>query len=270
MSALVVSVIMPVYNGERFVREAITSFLNQRYEWMELVVVNDGSFDTTEQIVKEFKDDKIKYFFQENKGVSAARNKGLENCSGDLICFLDADDELPPDTIKSRVEKFSDNPRLGFLEGKVAIFSENMQELKHTYVPVKSEDILSELIEITGSCFMGPSWMIRRSEIKHDFNTNITHGEDLLFYIENLNESDMDFEVIDQVVLKYRKNNFSAMNNIAGLERGYRYIYKVLEEKCIGTAHSRNIFKKKTSSIIFRSYAKSGKYAKAIKSVLNR
>lgn len=270
MSSPVVSVIMPVYNGERFVREAIRSFLDQHYELTELVVVNDGSSDATEQIVKEFEDDKIKYFFQENKGVSAARNKALENCSGDLVCFLDADDELPPDAINSRVEKFLENPSLGFLEGKVEIFFENMQDLQDVYVPVKYEDTLSELIEITGSCFMGPSWMIRRSEIKHDFNTNITHGEDLLFYIENLNDSNLDFDIIETTVLKYRKNSFSAMNNIAGLERGYRFIYKILEEKSIGTAHSRNLFRKKTASIIFRSYIKSGKYAKAIKSLLNR
>lgn len=86
-----VSVIIPVFNGEKFIGEAIESVLHQTVKALEIIVVDDGSADDTEAIIKKIEGN-IQYVYQENAGVAAARNRGLELAQGDLIGFIDADD----------------------------------------------------------------------------------------------------------------------------------------------------------------------------------
>ena len=84
------SVIVPVYNGERFLGEALSSVCSQCVIPMEIVVVDDGSTDGTAKIARDF--DLVRYVPQENGGPAAARNRGVENARGDLLAFLDHDD----------------------------------------------------------------------------------------------------------------------------------------------------------------------------------
>ena len=90
-----VSIVMPCYNAEKYISEAIESILLQTYTNWELIIVDDGSIDESKNIINKFKqkDARIKVFTHtENKGVSAARNLGIRNCSGQYIAFLYADD----------------------------------------------------------------------------------------------------------------------------------------------------------------------------------
>lgn len=98
MSELI-SVIVPAYNCDRFLEKCIISVLNQTYPNFELIIINDGSTDYTHQICLEYtkKDGRIKYVFQNNKGVSFARNKGLSLAKGSLISFIDSDDYIKED-----------------------------------------------------------------------------------------------------------------------------------------------------------------------------
>src|SRR5687767_1726855 len=98
-----VSIIMPAFNAEKFIEAAIQSVLDQTYSNIELIIINDGSSDRTEEKIFKFNANCIRYFKQENKGVSAARNQGLENMRGDFFCFLDADDIYPLNSIASRM-----------------------------------------------------------------------------------------------------------------------------------------------------------------------
>lgn len=86
------SVIMPAYNAENYIAAAINSVLQQRCRDFELIVVNDGSVDRTQEVVAAFDDSRIMYVSQENAGVSAARNQGIVASKGEYVCFLDADD----------------------------------------------------------------------------------------------------------------------------------------------------------------------------------
>ena len=86
------SVIIPAYNAEAFIRNSICSVLAQTVEDFEIVVVDDGSIDHTAAKIKSIDDFRIRYIYQENAGVSAARNTGIQNARGEYICFLDADD----------------------------------------------------------------------------------------------------------------------------------------------------------------------------------
>lgn len=107
VNSMLVSVIIPAYNSEKTIAKTIQSVLKQNYMPIEIIVVNDGSIDSTEKIVKQFKE--VKYFYQNNAGVSVARNFGLAQASGEYIQYLDADDLLADDKIKIQVEALQNN-----------------------------------------------------------------------------------------------------------------------------------------------------------------
>ena len=90
-----VSCIIAVHNGEAYLHEAIDSLLAQEYAQVEIIVVNDGSTDGTADVIGRY-GDRVRRFRQENAGVSAARNRGVAMSTGQLLCFLDADDRLDP------------------------------------------------------------------------------------------------------------------------------------------------------------------------------
>lgn len=105
-----VSVIIPVYNGERYLAAAVNSVLSQTYANWELFIVNDGSFDGTAALCDRFaaQDPRIKVFHQPNGGVNAARAKGIDNAAGDYLTFLDADDTFTPDAIEKMSDGFTE------------------------------------------------------------------------------------------------------------------------------------------------------------------
>jgi len=97
-----VSVIIPVYNVERYLDRCINSVMEQSNIKLEILLINDGSNDSSGEICDEFArtDDRIRVFHQKNRGVSSARNKGIDNATGDWICFVDADDWIEPNSIE--------------------------------------------------------------------------------------------------------------------------------------------------------------------------
>lgn len=102
----IVSIIIPIYNGEAYIDTCLGSLVNQSYSYLEILLINDGSNDLTEIKCKEWvrKDKRIKYFFQENKGVSEARNLGIINSSGSYITFVDVDDTCKIELISKLVK----------------------------------------------------------------------------------------------------------------------------------------------------------------------
>lgn len=95
------NVVIPTYNREVFLKRCLDSMLGQEYQNWEAVVVDDGSTDNTRSLVKEYDDDRIRYFFKENGGTASARNAGINNSEGKYIAFLDSDDEYTPDHLQS-------------------------------------------------------------------------------------------------------------------------------------------------------------------------
>jgi glycosyltransferase involved in cell wall biosynthesis len=109
-----VSVIIPCYNHGRYLREAIESVWQQAYPATEVVVVDDGSTDNTEEVTKQCG---VTYLYQENQGLSAARNTGIRNSHGELLVFLDADDWLLPGALELNVRYLQQNEELAFVSG---------------------------------------------------------------------------------------------------------------------------------------------------------
>jgi glycosyltransferase involved in cell wall biosynthesis len=106
-----VSVIIPVYNGEKTIQETLESVLSQTLSDFELLVINDGSQDSTLERVSIVKDSRIKVFSYANAGLAASRNRGLKLASTDYISFIDADDLWTPDKLKSQYQALQNNPQ---------------------------------------------------------------------------------------------------------------------------------------------------------------
>lgn len=107
-----ISVIVPIFNSQPYLQDCLESIKNQSYKDFEVILINDGSLDDSEAICKSFIQENnldICYFYQENKGVSSARNKGLELAKGEYVTFLDADDMILPGYLRSLADSVGDN-----------------------------------------------------------------------------------------------------------------------------------------------------------------
>jgi glycosyltransferase involved in cell wall biosynthesis len=109
-----ISVIVPTYNSGEFIVDAVESALAQTLEATEIIVVDDGSTDRTRTLIERIRDSRIRYVFQENAGVSVARNKGLSFATGELIAFLDADDLWRPTMLEKQAALLNHDPQIAF------------------------------------------------------------------------------------------------------------------------------------------------------------
>lgn len=195
MNMPVVSVIMPVYNVEPFIRHSIESVLSQDMPDIELILVDDGSTDNSGDICDEYarQDKRIKVIHQANKGVSGARNSGLENVSSELICFVDPDDWVEPDYVSNMLKFAPDEGNL--VIGTVINDYENNGK---SNVVFKYEEGASSGKEGFSSFFAGNSVLengltasklfrtkiIQRYHLR--FNTAISYNEDHVFVLSYL------------------------------------------------------------------------------------
>lgn len=213
-----VSIIIPVYNGDNFVRKAIDSALSQDYENIEVIVVNDGSNDggKTEEAVKEY-GDKVNYFHKENGGVSSALNYGISKMNGDYFSWLSHDDEYTSDKISLQIEQLR---RFDFDEHIIALCGnrqidknsnplekESIQTAFEADCVIDSKIVLKRLIDL-GS-FYGCSLLIPRScFIKcGEFDENLRYSQDMLMWLNIFLE---DYKLIysgKQCVLNRVHNN---------------------------------------------------------------
>ncbi len=117
-----VSVIIPVYNGEAYLEEAVESINRQNYTPLEIIIVDDGSTDRTAEIIGKY--DNVHYIYQSNQGVSSARNKGVAASRGEIIAFLDSDDFWPLNRLTVSVRCFQQNLDIGYVLGRQMMFVE--------------------------------------------------------------------------------------------------------------------------------------------------
>lgn len=115
------SIIIPLYNKENFIENTIQSVLDQTFQNFEIIVVNDGSTDKSEEKLLQFKDERIHYFYKENEGVSITRNYGIAKAKASYITFLDADDYWYPDFLSIMFEKINQFPEQKVFAGAIEI-----------------------------------------------------------------------------------------------------------------------------------------------------
>ena len=129
------SVIICCFNSEKFIKKTIDSVINQSFKKFEIILVNDGSEDNTEKQILNYKKkyNFIKYFRQENKGYSAARNLAIKNCKTNWIVILDHDDTMFPDRLKVHYENILKNPNKKIFFGNCEIINDNSMTNKYQY-----------------------------------------------------------------------------------------------------------------------------------------
>jgi glycosyltransferase involved in cell wall biosynthesis len=123
-----VSVIIPAYNGDRYIAQAVESVISQTYRNWEIIVVDDGSTDDTRQVLQPYFD-KIRYVYQQNQGVAAARNRGIQESRCELIAFLDQDDFFLSDKLAAQIALFDAQPSLGIVNSGWRIVREQGESI---------------------------------------------------------------------------------------------------------------------------------------------
>ncbi len=137
-----VSAVIPLYNKASYISRALNSVLAQTFQDFEVIVVDDGSTDRGAAIVKEFTDSRIRLIHQENRGVSAARNRGIEASRAELVAFLDADDEWLPEFLETIMRMWKRYPDAGLFGTAYEVHFPG-SIMKRTYVEDKGERILA-------------------------------------------------------------------------------------------------------------------------------
>lgn len=183
-----ISVVIPLYNKEKQIANTLQTVLNQTFQNFEIVIVNDGSTDNSVVEVEKIKDSRIRIIHQKNAGVSAVRNRGIEEAKYDLIAFLDADDEWKPEYLETQYNLYLKYPECSvlavnyeFRDAKGKITPTIINKLPFT----GEEGILSNYFEVA-SCSNPPLWtsavMVKKEAIKNigGFPVGIKSGEDLL------------------------------------------------------------------------------------------
>jgi GT2 family glycosyltransferase len=155
-----VSVIIPTHNRRDFVREAIASVLAQTYQDFELLVVDDGSTDDTSEVVREFPG--LRYIRQENRGVSAARNRGVADSSGKMLAFLDSDDLWQPRKLEMQVEFFAAHPKARICQTEEIWLRKGVRVNPHNKHKKPSGDIFARSLHL---CLVSPSAVMMQREL---------------------------------------------------------------------------------------------------------
>ena len=208
-----VCVILPVYNGARYLAEAIESVLAQTWSDRSIVVVDDGSTDESAEIASGFPE--VRVIRQANAGVSAARNRALRETRSEYVVFLDSDDRLLPQALLVGVSLLDASPELGFVFGFNELIDASGQRFGRSREPLAKADFLTLL---AGEGLVPPaSAVFRRSALERvgGFDTRLRIAEDHELYLRIALE--FPIHCHNQVVVQYRTHGANVSTQSAAL-----------------------------------------------------
>lgn len=206
-----VSVLIPCYNCEKYVEEAVMSIIKQTYSNLEILVIDDGSTDNTKSILQKLtqKDSRIRYIKnEENLKLIKTLNKGLDLCNGKYIARMDADDISLPTRIEKQVDFFETHPEIGVVGTYIQIFGVRKSVWK---MDTKDKYIRAHLF--CNSSFAHPSVMMRTSILRDNrlyYNTDYPHAEDYKLWCDIAQYTKL--ANIPEVLLYYRINENQVSN----------------------------------------------------------
>lgn len=235
----VFSVVMPMYNVSRYVKKAIDSVLAQSYSNFELICVNDGCTDNTVEIVKAYNDPRIRLIHQKNRGLSAARNTGINHSRGLYVALLDSDDYWTAGKLLTHYKHFGLNSRLGISYSASTFVDENNNDLGIGQYP-RLHNITPEYIFCRNPIGNGSAAVIRRSmlmamvelntidgEVRHTyFDETMRQSEDVEFWLRAALTSDWIFEGVGKPLTFYRVNTSGLSANLQKQFDAWRYSVK--------------------------------------------
>ena len=254
-----ISIVIPVYNAEKYLGGCLNSIQNQTYKNFEVILVNDGSIDNSESICKSFveADTRFRYYLKGNGGASSARNFGLDNVTGDYVTFIDADDwveenhlevlinnikENNSDMAVSSIKKFDNSNNFYFrVYSNEEKYLLNYNKLNRVEFLV----ILPKLIPANNSYKVAVSKLFKK-ELVTDvrFDESIVYGEDLEFFFKIYNNIN-SISYIDEVTYVYRLHDERSSSKFGQLHMEqelaiYKKMYERIEELGLPTIHYVN------------------------------
>jgi glycosyltransferase involved in cell wall biosynthesis len=206
------SVILPVYNSEKFLYKTLDSILNQTYKNFELIIVNDGSADSSKDIINSFNDSRINYIYQENAGVAAARNKGLDYAKGHFITFHDSDDLSITNRFETLLQKF-DYYNIDAVHSDMLLINEVDSPISYWQSKnVERDKILRYFIKM-GTPFNNSTMVFKRDTIGNNrYDTSFKIGEDTKF-VFNVVKNSNTLHIAEPLLLYRRHANNSTNSN---------------------------------------------------------
>lgn len=173
-----VSVVMSVYNGEKYLREAIESILNQTFTNFEFIIIDDGSSDESVNIIKSLNDSRIVFLQQENKGLATALNRGIRAAKGKYIARMDADDKSHPARLFNQISYLKKHPDCILLGTQAIVMKENGEELFKTNLPT-DDRIIKSLLPAKNSFYHGSVIFLKMTFQKvGGYDQEIIFGQD--------------------------------------------------------------------------------------------
>jgi teichuronic acid biosynthesis glycosyltransferase TuaG len=261
-----ISVVIPCYNAASFISETLNSILEQQGVQIEVIVVDDGSTDTSATIIKSF-GRKVQYIYQVNRGVSSARNKGLQISTGNYIVFFDADDKMSEDFLLSRKNVLDEDEDIGFTCGPVVNFPVNT-EMQYGV----AEDVAKKLLTYERNFSSCPSnYMIRKKVLaEHNiaFNERLSSTADRYFLVQLASVA--KGKIIDKAPLLYRISDNSMSNRLSKklVLDNEQYFIELKKNKLIPEPiHSEFLFY--IQYILGIAFIKTGLYRKGIQYTLS-
>ena len=224
----VVSIVLPVYNSEKYLEETIKSILNQSYENFELLIIDDKSTDLSFEIANGFeeKDNRVKFIrLQENGGAAFARNTGMNWAKGKIIVFIDSDDVMLPNRLKKTVEVFDSRPGIDIVFSNSILIDGEGEELgRDYYFPpyLINDNIL--LHELKRNYLLGTTLSIRDSIAKeYSFDIDLRTAEDYDFFLKLLYDGHKYYYVKESLI-KYRVHSANKSSIKANSINATKYI----------------------------------------------
>ncbi|MFQ3549529.1 MAG: glycosyltransferase [Armatimonadota bacterium] len=226
-----VSVILPVYNGEEYISEAIESVINQTYKNFELIIVDDGSNDNTAKIIDKYLcNDNVKYIYKNNGGVSSALNTGIINAVGKWVAFIGMDDIWLPEKLSRQIEVIRRFNDLSIVEIGTIAFDNNGDQQYWSYkTQIQSgKKLLSKILK--GNIFCASSIIVKKDELINAglFSENLTSCEDYYMWFKLL-YNDLKVAFIQDYQVRYRLRSNSLSHNIEDLQKHYLCKLKILD-----------------------------------------
>lgn len=213
-----ISVVIPVYNGERTIQETVNSVLNQTFQDFELIVINDGSQDSTLDILGKIQDPRLTVYSYPNRGLSASRNRGIDHACGEFISFLDADDLWTTDKLNAQLKALQENPEAAVSYSWTDFIDESGKLLGYGIHYTANGYVFSKLLKFffVGS---GSNALIRKQVFDEAgrFDETLTSAEDWDMFLRLAARYHFAAVSISQIL--YRVTDTSMSGNVIRQER---------------------------------------------------
>lgn len=235
-----VSVLLPVFNGERYIGEAVESILKQTFPDFECLIIDDGSTDETPEILRFFaeKDPRIRVLTKPNEGYTIALLAGLSLAKGKYIARMDADDVSHPDRFASQVAFLDENPACGAVGSAIRIIDPDGDPISHRRYPLTHSEIDSAHV-LKGECSLAhPSTMIRRSVLEEagSYRPEFEPAEDFELWTRLGEKAELANLAAELLSYRIHPKSTSTQRSRDQVDRVNRAIAAVWRRRNLGTA----------------------------------